>query len=200
MFAGGNVASLLYFASTYGVTIFAAVFLEVAQGHSAQQAGLILLTQPAVMTVFAPLTGRLSDRVGSHGLAAAGMIVMAAGMGQLALVPPSAAAWRVVAALATLGLGMAFFAAPNVSAVMGSVDCSQLGVASGVRATVNFCGQGLSIALLGAIAASKLGPAGGRVILLGESAGLTNAQAFAVGFREAMLAGAGLALAAVPPS
>ncbi len=90
---------------------------------------------------------------------------------------------------------MAFFAAPNVSAVMGSVDRSQLGVASGVRATMNFCGQGLSIALLGAIAASKLGPAGGRVILLGESAGLTNAQAFAAGYREAMLAGAGLALA-----
>ncbi len=195
VFAGANAASLLYFAAAYGVTIFTAVFLEVVQGRSAQRAGLILLTQPAIMTAFAPFTGRLSDRVGSHGLAAAGMIVMAAGMGQLALVSSSTSVWRVVAALATLGLGMAFFAAPNVSAVMGSVDRSQLGVASGVRATINFCGQGLSIALLGAIAASKLGPAGGRVILLGESAGLTNAQAFAAGYREAMLAGAGLALA-----
>jgi hypothetical protein len=80
---------------------------------------------------------------------------------------------------------------------MGSVDRSQLGVASGVRATINFCGQGLSIAILGAIAASKLGPAGGRVILLGESAGVSSAQAFAAGYREAMLAGAGLALAGV---
>ena len=197
VFAGANAASLLYFAAAYGVTIFTAVFLEVVQGHSAQRAGLILLTQPAIMTAFAPFTGRLSDRVGSHGLAAAGMIVMAAGMGQLALVSFSASTWRVLAALATLGLGMALFAAPNVSAVMGSVDRSQLGVASGVRATINFCGQGLSIAILGAIAASKLGPAGGRVILLGESAGVSSAQAFAAGYREAMLAGAGLALAGV---
>ena len=123
------------------------------------------------------------------------MIVMAAGMGQLALVSSSASTWRVLAALATLGLGMAFFAAPNLSAVMGSVDRSQLGVASGVRATMSFCGQGLSIAILGAIAASKLGPTGGRVILLGKSAGVSSAQAFAAGYREAMLVGAGLALA-----
>jgi hypothetical protein len=50
--------------------------------------------------------------------------------------------------------------------------------------------------MLGAIAASKLGPAGGRVILLGESAGVSSARAFASGYREAMVAGAALALVA----
>jgi hypothetical protein len=34
------------------------------------------------------------------------------------------------------------------------------------------------------------------VILLGKSAGVTSARAFTAGFREAMLAGVGLALAA----
>ena len=110
------------------------------------------------MTVFAPFAGRLSDRVGSRGLAAAGMVLVAAGMGQLALVSSAASVWRVLAALATVGLGMAFFVAPNLSAVMGSVDRSELGVASGVRFTMRFGGQGLSIAVLGAIAASQAGP------------------------------------------
>ena len=119
---------------------------------------------------------------------------MAAGTGQLALLTASASIWRVLAALATLGLGIAFFNAPNLSVVMGSVERSELGVASGVMATMRSCGQGVSIAMLGAIAASKLGPVGGRVILLGETAGLSSAQAFAAGYREAMLAGAGLAL------
>jgi MFS family permease len=195
VFAGANTASVLYHAATYGVTIFTAVFLEVVQGHSAERSGLILLTQPAIMTAFTPLAGRLSDRVGSHGLAAVGMILMAAGTGQLALVTSSASVSRVLLALATLGLGMALFSAPNLSAVMGAVDRSQLGVASGVFATARFCGQGVSIAMLGAIAASKLGPAGGRVILLGESAPVSSTQAFAAGYREAMLVGAGLALA-----
>jgi hypothetical protein len=90
---------------------------------------------------------------------------------------------------------MAFFGAPNMSAVMGSVDRSELGMASGVRFTTIFSGQGLSIAMLGAIAAAKLGPTGGRLILLGQSAGVSSARAFAAGYREAMLVGVGLALA-----
>ncbi len=126
-----------------------------------------------------------------------GMLVMAVGTGQLALVSSSSSIWRVLAALAVLGLGTAFFIAPNLSEVMGSVHRSELGVASGVRFTMGYCGQGMSIALLGAIAASRLGPAGGRVILLGESAGVASAQAFASGYREAMLVGAGLAVVAI---
>jgi EmrB/QacA subfamily drug resistance transporter len=194
MFAEANAASLIYFTATYGVGIFTAVFLEVVQGRTAQQAGLVLLIQPIIMTIVAPLAGRLSDRVGSHGLAATGVILVAAASGQLALVSSSAPVWRVYLALGTLGLGMAFFGAPNLSRVMGSVGRSELGVASGVLATMRSGGQGLSIAVLGAIAASKLGPTGGRVILLGKSAGISSAQAFAAGYREAMLVGAGLAV------
>jgi hypothetical protein len=97
--------------------------------------------------------------------------------------------------LGTVGLGMALFSAPNVSAVMGSVQRSQLSVASGFLSMMRFAGQGVSIAALGAIAASQLGPEGGRMILLGEAAGQANASAFAGGFRAAMFVGAGLALA-----
>ena len=195
VFTAANTASLLYNASAYGVTIFTAVFLEVVQGRSAQVAGLVLLVQPAVMTIITPIAGRLSDRLGSRGLSALGMVVTAAGTGQLGLISASAPTWQVVVALATLGLGLAIFSTPNFSAIMGSVNRSELGVASGLFATARFCGMGVSIAILGAIAASKLGREGGRVILLGASAGVSNAQAFAAGYREAMLVGTGFAVA-----
>ena len=195
VFAAANAASLLYNAAAYGVTIFTAVFLEVVQGKSAQVAGLVLLVQPGVMTLITPIAGRLSDRLGSRGLSTLGMVVTAAGTGQLGLISASAPTWRVVAALATLGLGLAIFSTPNFSAIMGSVDRSELGVASGLFATARFCGMGVSIAVLGAIAASKLGREGGRVILLGASAGVGNAQAFAAGYREAMFVGTAFAVA-----
>ena len=194
VFAAANAASLLYNAAAYGVTIFTAVFLEVVQGRSAQVAGLVLLVQPGVMTLVTPIAGRLSDRLGSRGLSTLGMVVTAAGTGQLALISASAPTWQVVAALATLGLGLAIFSTPNFSAIMGSVDRSELGVASGLFATARFCGMGVSIAILGAIAASRLGREGGRVILLGASAGVSNAEAFAIGYREAMLVGTGFAV------
>jgi MFS family permease len=194
VFTTSNIASLLYMAGAYGVTIFTAVFLEVVQGRSAQVAGLMLLAQPAVASLGAPIAGRLSDRLGPHGLSAGGLAVMAAGTLQLALLNIGSSVGAIVAALATLGLGVGLFSTPNFSAIMGSVDRSQLGVASGMFTTSRFCGMGVSIAVLGAIAASKLGPAGGRVILLGARAGVGNANAFAAGYRQAMFFGAGFAL------
>jgi MFS family permease len=195
VFTAANSASLLYHAAAYGVTIFTAVFLEVVQMRSAQYAGLVLLVQPAVMTLITPIAGRFSDRLGSRSLTATGMVIAAAGTVQLGLISASAPTWRVAVALATLGLGLAIFSTPNFSAIMGSVNRSELGVASGLFATTRFCGMGVSIAILGAIAASKLGREGGRVILLGASAGVSNAQAFAAGYREAMFVGTGFAVA-----
>jgi MFS family permease len=182
-------------AASYGVTIFTAVFLEVVQGHSAQTTGLILLVQPAVMTVVTPVAGRLSDRLGSRGLGALGMLVVAAGTGQLAAFSVTAPTWEVAAALFTLGLGLAIFSTPNFSAIMGSVDRSEIPVASGMFTTSRFCGMGVSIAVLGAIGASNLGPEGGRVILPGARASLSSAAAFATGYREAMLVGTAFAIA-----
>jgi MFS family permease len=197
VFTASNLASVLYMAASYGVTIFTAVFLEVVQGRSAQVAGLILLVQPAVTSIGTPFAGRLSDRLGPHGLSAAGMLVTAAGAVQLGLLGLSSSIPTVMAALATIGLGIAIFSTPNFSAIMGSVDRSKLGVASGMFTTSRFCGMGISIAMLGAVAASKLGPAGGRVILLGAQAGVSNSEAFAAGYREAMFFGAAFAVAGV---
>ncbi len=190
-----TLASILYMAAAYGVPIFTAVFLVVVQGRSAQLAGFVLLLQPAVLSLLTPLSGRLADRFGSRGLTALGMLVTAAGMVQLAVFSVSTPLSQVLAATATLGLGIALFSTPNFSAIMGSVDRSELGVASGMFAASRFCGMGISVAVLGAIAASHLGPEGGRVILLGARAGVENAQAFAAGYRDAMLAGAGFTVA-----
>ena len=91
---------------------------------------------------------------------------------------------------------MAAFSSPNTSAVMGSVPRSQLNVASGFLATMRFAGQGMSIAVLGAIAAAGLGANGGRVILLGEVASKASAATYAAGYRQAMFVGSGIALLA----
>jgi predicted MFS family arabinose efflux permease len=194
-FAAGNFAALLNYAAVYGLIVFTAVFLEVAQGYSPQRAGLILLIQPIFMAGLSPLFGRLSDRLGSRVLATSGMLVGAVGIVQLAILPDSRAAWRVLLALAIVGIGMAAFSSPNTSGVMGSVKRSQLSLASGFLGTMRSAGQGISVALLGAIAASGLGPTGGRVLFLGEKASQVAAAEFAKGYRTAMFLAVGLAIA-----
>jgi MFS family permease len=139
------------------------------------------------------MAGRLSDRMGSRTLATGGMVIVALGMSALALLGRTASLPEVVAALAVVGLGMATFSAPNTSAIMGSVGRGQLGVAGAFLATMRVTGQALSVAFLGGIAASRLGSVGWRT-LLRQGGDAWARDAFAWGYRSAMLAGALLAL------
>jgi MFS family permease len=194
VFAATCSAAFINSMGVFAVVTLTAVFAQVVQGHSGQKAGAMLLVQPAFMIVLSPVCGRLSDRIGSRPLAVAGSLAIAAGMTQLAFAGQSTG--RVLAGLACVGIGMAFFSSPNMSAIMGSVRRSQLSLASGFQSMMRFGGQGFSIAVLGSIAAWQLGSQGARVIFLGETAGKASAVAYNQGFRVAMLVGAGLTVVA----
>jgi hypothetical protein len=69
----------------------------------------------------------------------------------------------------------------------------QLSLASGFLGTMRSVGQGLSVGLPGAIAASGLGATGARVIFLGEGASKAAALSFSDGYRTAMFVSVGMA-------
>jgi EmrB/QacA subfamily drug resistance transporter len=205
LFAAANSAALLNYMALGAITILTADFLEIVQHHSAGLTGWLMLAQPVMMATLSPFAGRLSDRVGSRLLSSGGMVIMAAGMALLATVPVTSGLLRVMASLAVVGLGMAAFSAPNTSAIMGSVEKHQLGLAGAFVGTMRVTGQSLSVAVLGGIAASFLGPLGSRMLLrLGNPVpGQSHAAAIAAaahvaldythGYREAILTGAALA-------
>ncbi|MDR3682661.1 MAG: MFS transporter, partial [Geothrix sp.] len=193
LFAAANLAALLNYMGLYAIAILTAVQLQLVQGRTAKATGWIMLGQPLMQACLSPLSGRLSDRVGSRVLSTSGMGLVALGMVLLALLGRSGSMLPIVAALAIVGVGMAAFSAPNTSAIMGSVDRSQLGVASAFLGTMRVTGQALSVAILGGIAASHLGPGGWR-LLLRAGGSPQAAAAFAQGYRAAMATGAGLAL------
>jgi MFS family permease len=193
-FAAGTFAALLNYAGVFAVIILTSVYLQVVEGYTPQQAGLLLLVEPVLMAGLSPLFGRLSDRIGSRVLASGGMIFCAGGILQLGIMPAGVHPYHVVLALGTLGVGMAMFSSPNTSAVMGSVKRHQLSLASGFLGTMRSLGQGLSVGLLGAIAASGLGAVGARVIFLGEKASQAAATSFSDGYRNAMYVAVGLSV------
>jgi MFS family permease len=200
LFAAANTAALLNYMALFAIGLLTAIFLEVVQDRSAAVTGWLMLSQPLLMAILSPFSGRLSDRIGSRVLATGGMVTVAVGMVLLAAMPSTASVWQVAGSLAVVGLGMAAFSAPNTSAVMGSVRRDQLGVASAFLGTMRTAGMALSVALLGGIAASQLGRLGGRLLFThgGDGAFGLAAQAvsgYAQGYRYAMLTGAVLALA-----
>ena len=110
-------------------------------------AGIFLLPLSAGFLVAGPISGFLSDRIGSRRLATAGLILFGLSFIGLVLLPVDFPYWLFALIIAADGIGTGMFAAPNTSAIMGSVPPEQRGVASGMRSTFQNAGNLLSIGI-----------------------------------------------------
>jgi len=131
-------------------------YLIQGRGLSPGQAGLWMSIQPAFMTISAPISGFLSDRVGTRGPAAIGMAILSAGLLMLAIIRPEASLLHLGVALGISGVGTGIFVAPNNSALMGAAPKHRQGMAAGVLATARYVGMILGIGIAGAIFTSFL--------------------------------------------
>jgi MFS family permease len=152
-FAAGIVAALLVAMARGGLQFMLILWLQgiwlplhgYAFAETPLWAGIYLLPLTAGFLVSGPLFGRLSDRHGTRTFATLGLVLVAVSfLGLLAL--PVDFSYSTFAVLLLLsGIGQGMFAAPNTSAIMGSVPASERGIASGMRSTVQNSGTALSI-------------------------------------------------------
>ncbi|MCU0861019.1 MAG: MFS transporter [Methanomassiliicoccales archaeon] len=168
MFAASNVSAFLNYTSFFGVTIIISFYLQRLLGLTSLEAGWILLIMPVTMALISPISGRLSDRLGSRLLASAGMFIIAAGLAWMAGISTSSTPLHTEVGLFVIGAGMGIFSSPNTSAVMGSVGRSKLGLASGTLATMRVTGQATSLALMGAIVSTVAANAAISAIFSGQ--------------------------------
>ncbi len=141
VFAFSNLAAMLNYAGTFGVTFFLSLYLQYVKGLDPHEAGTILMIQPIVQAVFSPLCGRLADHFSAAGVATIGMGLCATGIGIAAGITGGTSIALIMAMLVILGLGFALFSSPNVSVIMGSVAPRYLGVASGLNSTMRTLGM-----------------------------------------------------------
>jgi len=146
-FAFSNLAALINYSATFAVGFLLSLHLQVVMGINSQSAGLILLSQPIIMAVLSPFTGRLSDRVEPRLIASWGMGLTTLGLFILVFISKSTPVWLIILNLALLGTGFALFSSPNSNAIMGSVEKRFYGVASSTLGTMRLIGQAVSMAV-----------------------------------------------------
>jgi MFS family permease len=147
VFLFSNLAAFINYSATYAVTFLLSLYLQYIQGLAPQAAGLVMVTQPLVMTVFSPLTGRLSDRVEPRLVASAGMAVTAAGLVPFIFLGHHTPLPVIVLILAVIGTGFALFSSPNTNAIMSSVGPKHYGIASASLGTMRLTGQAISMGI-----------------------------------------------------
>ena len=147
VFALSNLAAFINYSATFAVTFLLSLYLQYVKGLEAQQAGLILVSQPIVMAIFSPLAGRVSDKTEPRLVASLGMLIVSLGLGLLSFVSPETSLYAIVIYLIILGFGFALFSSPNTNAVMSSVEKKSYGIASSILGTMRITGQMFSMGI-----------------------------------------------------
>jgi MFS family permease len=152
-FTCGNLASLAISIGRGGMQFILVIWLQgiwlPLHGYDYTDtplwAGIFLLPLTAGFLVAGPISGYLSDRIGSRGLATGGALLFGATFIGLIFVPINFSYWIFAVLIALNGVATGMFASPNSSSIMGSVPSAQRGVASGMRSTFQNSGTAISI-------------------------------------------------------
>ena len=182
-FAAGNAATFLMSGAIFAAGFLVTQEFQLARGYSPVSAGVRLLPFFATPMVVSPLAGALSDRVGRRAVMTAGLFMLAAGLGWVAVAGSLSASWVALdVALLVAGVGVSM-ALPTVpTAVLNAVAPGELGKASGINYMMQRFGAVFAIAVASAVFAARGS--------LGTPAGVTG------GFRPALAVCAGFALLA----
>jgi EmrB/QacA subfamily drug resistance transporter len=149
LFSAGNVSQLLYSLGFGSLSLIIIVYFQLIRGYDALTAGLLFLPLDVAFVSIGPISGKLSDRYGTRGLATLGMAVGTIGYVALALLLTATTPLeQVEIILVVIGIGLGLFSSPNISSVMGSVPPQRRGVASAIRATIFNTGNVVSIGLV----------------------------------------------------
>lgn len=201
-FAAGNVSLLLMALSMGAVMLIASLYLQVARGYGALEAGLMFIPMEITFATVGPTSGALSDRYGSRGLTTVGLAVLGGSLLFFSGISATASYWQIAAMLALVGVGLGLFAAPNMSSIMRSAPPERRGVASAVRSTIFNTGAVISISLVAAILVTELPYQTASAMLSGTLATISAADqvSFLDGIRKALLVSALLSLIGIIPS
>lgn len=144
------VTGSLAFVASSGLIFLLPFFLQNVQGRSPREAGLLLITGPVMIGVASPISGWLSDRVGTWPLTVAGLAILVVAYGLVSTLSANTSTLSYITKVMWIGLGMGIFQSPNNSAIMGSVTRNRLGIASGLLSLTRTLGQTTGVALIGA--------------------------------------------------
>jgi EmrB/QacA subfamily drug resistance transporter len=189
-FSLASLSALLSFMAQYAVVFLAPFYLAFALHYSILKVGLVMAASPIATLLIAPLSGTLSDRIGTRIFTVCGMCIGALGLFLLSGLKESADAFDVAWRLVVTGSGMGMFQSPNNSRIMGSVSLRYLGIASGVIAAMRNVGMVLGIAVAGAVLYTVA-----PVVVSSHPGSFSPAdiQEFLSGLHWAFITGAGLA-------
>ena len=151
-FSMANIVGFLFFFGTFGVTFILLQFLQVVQGASPLEAGLMTMPWTLAPLIVSPLAGLLTSRVGTRPVIVVGMALMSIGLLWIgAILDPGVEYIYSVPLYMAAGVGMGMVFAPIATATLQGMVPEDRATASGTNMTIRQVGIALGVATLTAI-------------------------------------------------
>lgn len=161
LFSLSILCGFLLFVAMNCSNIILPFYLQDVIKMSPSVSGLYLMTYPLILFVVAPISGQLSDKMGSELLTLIGLIIFSSAFFMMATLNQQLEPVKLIAIIAIMALGNGMFQSPNNSLVMSSVPKDRVGIAGSINALVRNLGLvvGISVStlVLYGVMSSKLG-------------------------------------------
>jgi EmrB/QacA subfamily drug resistance transporter len=183
-FTSVNVAGFLLHFAMFAAFVMIIQFLTLARHEGPVASGVDTLFWTLMPVVVAPFAARLSGRVASGAMVAAGLAIASAGMATVALVIDAGTSPLALApGLTVIGIGIGFVVPNLAAAALAGAAPADIGKASGVLSTARQLGAVFGVAVAVAIFQSA------GTVVAGAQAGLVVASAAAAVGALAAVAG-----------
>lgn len=146
------VAGIIVFGSLMGAMFVGQQFLQNVLGYTTIQAGAAILPTAVLMVLFAPVSARLVDRIGSRLTLLSGYVFVFLGfLTMLLLWREGSSYFEVGLAYAFVGAGVGFAQTPAAHSLTGSVPPTRVGMASATADLQRDLGGALMQSIFGAL-------------------------------------------------
>ena len=161
LFSLSIFCGFITFVAIFCNNIILPFYLQDVMNYTPQHTGLILMVYPLILAVAAPISGDLSDKIGSEVLTFIGLVLISLGLILMSILNVDSTVLTMIIFIAIMSIGMGLFQSPNNSLIMSTVPRDKLGIAGSVNALVRnlgmVCGIALATTLLYSMMSSKIG-------------------------------------------
>ncbi|MGY2085430.1 MDR family MFS transporter [Blastococcus sp. SYSU DS0539] len=163
------VASALVGVAMFGGTVFLAQYLQISQGYSPTEAGMLTLPLVGGLLVSSTVAGALITKTGRwKGWLVGGAVLMTIGFALFSTIDAGTSPWLLGVFMVVLGAGVGALMQNLVLAAQNDVPAQELGAATSVVSFFRSLGGTIGVSALGALLAGRvtedlsvLGTAGG---------------------------------------
>ncbi|MCB2339318.1 MFS transporter [Clostridium estertheticum] len=152
LFSLSIFCGFISFMAMFCSVIIQPFYLQDVLKYSPAFTGLVLMVSPLVLSVVAPISGHLSDKIGSEILTFIGLAINSVGLLLMSTLNEQTSLMSMVFYIVVMTIGNGLFQSPNNSLIMSTVPKDKLGIAGSINGLVRnlgmVCGIALSTAIL----------------------------------------------------